>query len=53
VRGENALVQIDAATNTVVERVAVGPTPFVVNEGFGDLWVPSYGGADVRRVRPD
>ena len=51
-RGSNELVQIDPATNTVVERVAVGPTPFVVNDAFGDLWVPSYGGADVRRVRP-
>jgi hypothetical protein len=36
----------------VVERVPVGTTPFVVNEAFGDLWVPSYGRADVRRVRP-
>jgi YVTN family beta-propeller protein len=53
VRGSNELVHIDPATNTVVERVRVGPTPFVVNEAFGDLWVPSYGGADVRRVRTD
>jgi streptogramin lyase len=51
VRGANELVRIDPATNTVAERVAVGNLPFVVNEAFGDLWVPSYGGTDVRRVR--
>jgi streptogramin lyase len=51
-RGADQLVRIDPETNTVVERVPVGTTPFVVNEAFGDLWVPSYGGADVRRVRP-
>ena len=52
VRGSNELVRIDPATNTVAERVPVGNTPFVVNEAFGDLWVPSYGGNDVRRFRP-
>jgi streptogramin lyase len=51
-RGANALARIDPATNTVAERVPVGNVPFVVNEAFGDLWVPSYGGADVRRVKP-
>ena len=28
-----------------------GPNPFVLNSAFGDLWSPSYGGQDVRRVR--
>ena len=51
-RAANELVRIDPVTNTVAERVAVGTSPFVVNEAFGDLWVPSYGGADVRRLRP-
>ena len=51
-RGANELVRIDPGTNAVAERVPVGNMPFVVNEAFGDLWVPSYGGSDVRRVRP-
>ena len=50
-RQANALVRIDPATNRVVERRRVGKGPFVVNEGFGDLWVGSYGGGDVWRLR--
>jgi YVTN family beta-propeller protein len=51
-RGADELVRIDPATNAVAERIPAGTSPFVVNEAFGDLWVPSYGGADVRRIRP-
>src|SRR5215211_5732140 len=29
----------------------VGETPFVLNDGFGDVWSGSYGGGDVRRLR--
>ena len=45
------VTRIDPATNSVVDTIEVGPGPFVLNEGFGDIWAPSYGGADVRRIR--
>jgi AraC family transcriptional regulator len=48
----NRLVEIDPASNSVVADVAVGDGPFVVNEAFGDLWVGSWRGADVWRLRP-
>jgi hypothetical protein len=32
--------------------VRTGPGPFVITEAFGQMWVPSYGGTDVRRFRP-
>jgi virginiamycin B lyase len=51
-RGEDAIVRIDPETNQVAERVRVGKGPFVVNEGFGDLWVGSFQGDDVWRIRP-
>jgi hypothetical protein len=47
----NAVVRINPATNAVEGRTAVGTGPFVVNEAFGDLWVPSFGARDVWRVQ--
>jgi len=32
--------------------VKTGPSPFVLRAGFGDLWVGSYGGSDLWRIRP-
>jgi hypothetical protein len=43
---------VDAATATVVSTLRVGPKPFVLNDGFGDVWSGSYGGHDVWRLRP-
>jgi len=51
-RLENAVVRIDPATNAVADRIAVGAGPFVANFAFGDLWVGSFAGADVWRLRP-
>jgi len=50
-RGSNSVSIIDAASATVVTKLRVGPTPFVLNDGFGDVWSPSYGGNDIRRLR--
>jgi YVTN family beta-propeller protein len=50
-RGENTVSIIDAASATLVTTMRVGPTPFVLNDGFGDVWSPSFGGTDVRRLR--
>ncbi|HVE99186.1 MAG TPA: hypothetical protein VNA12_08405, partial [Mycobacteriales bacterium] len=47
-----ALLRVDRRTR----RVAVLTPPlvdgFVVGAGFGDVWVPDFGGTDVLRVRP-
>jgi hypothetical protein len=51
-RGDGSVSIIDAESATPVTTVGVGPTPFVLNEGFGDVWSPSYGGSDIRRLRP-
>lgn len=49
---QQSIAVIDPATNSVVRTISVGPGPFVVNEAFGDMWVGSYGGTDVWRIRP-
>jgi streptogramin lyase len=46
------VVRIDPATNRVVDRVRVGTSPFVVARALGDMWAPSWQGADVWRLRP-
>jgi len=51
-RGDNSVSIVDAASATLVTTLRVGPAPFVLNDGFGDIWSPSYGGGDVRRLRP-
>jgi YVTN family beta-propeller protein len=51
-RGNDSVSIIDAASATLVTTLRVGRTPFVLNDGFGDVWSPSYGGSDVRRLRP-
>ena len=51
-KGENKLVEIDPATNTIIGKTAVGPGPFPAAEAFGDIWVPSYKGTQVYRIRP-
>jgi YVTN family beta-propeller protein len=48
---ENRIVEIDPASNSVVEDIPVGAGPFVLNEAFGDLWVASWRGSDVWRLR--
>jgi YVTN family beta-propeller protein len=50
-KADGTLSRIDPATNAVVETVKVGSQPFVLNVGFGDLWVPDFGGREVWRVR--
>jgi YVTN family beta-propeller protein len=51
-RLEDAVVRIDPATNAVSDKIAVGTRPFVANFAFGDLWVCSFAGTDVWRLRP-
>lgn len=47
----NTVSIVDAATASLVTSIRVGETPFVLNDGFGDVWSGSYGGGDVRRLR--
>jgi YVTN family beta-propeller protein len=42
---------VDTATAALVATIRVGSMPFVLNDGFGDIWSGSYGGGDVRRLR--
>jgi YVTN family beta-propeller protein len=48
----NSVSVVDAPTATLVSTIRVGPSPFVLNDGFGDVWSGSYGGHDVWRLRP-
>jgi YVTN family beta-propeller protein len=50
--GDNTVSRIDTATNLVTHTIAVGQRPLVLNQAFGDIWAPSYGGSDVWRIRP-
>ena len=50
-RSGNSISIIDAASATLVTTIRVGSQPFVLNDGFGDVWSPTYGGDDVRRLR--
>ena len=51
-RGSSTVSIVDAASASIVTTLRVGPVPFVLNDGFGDVWSASYGGSDVRRLRP-
>jgi YVTN family beta-propeller protein len=48
----NTISVVDPATNAVVRTVKTGAGPFVVRKGFGDLWVGSFRGSDLWRIRP-
>ena len=48
----NTISVIDPASNSVVSTVKTGRGPFVVRAGFGDMWVGSFGGTDLWRIRP-
>ncbi len=47
----NTVSVVDAATATLLSTIPVGRKPFVLNDGFGDVWSGSYGGSDVWRLR--
>jgi YVTN family beta-propeller protein len=47
----NSVSIVDAASASLVATIRVGDSPFVLNDGFGDVWSGSYGGGDVRRLR--
>lgn len=49
-KSDGTVSRIDPATDTVVETVTVGGAPFVVNEAFGDVWVPDNTGSSVFRL---
>jgi YVTN family beta-propeller protein len=48
--GDGTVSRIDPKSDRVTATIKVGPKPFVLNVGDGDVWAPSYGGADVRRI---
>ena len=48
----NTVSRIDIRRNRVVETVRVGTGPFVVPDDPAELWVGSFGGRDVWRIRP-
>ena len=48
----NTISVIDPVRNAVVQTVTTGRGPFVVRQGFGDMWVGSFSGNDVWRIRP-
>ena len=48
--GDDTVSRVDPATNKVTATIHVGPKPFVLSTGDGDVWAPSYGGSDVRRI---
>jgi YVTN family beta-propeller protein len=49
-KNSGTVSRIDPATNTVAETVTVGGAPFVINEAFGDVWVPDNIGTTVARL---
>ena len=48
----NTVSVIDPASNAVVRTVKTGSGPFVVHAGFGDMWIGSFRGKDLWRIRP-
>jgi hypothetical protein len=46
----NHVAIIEPTSNTVVDRVPVGPTPTTVVAGFGDAWVLNQGDETVSRI---
>jgi virginiamycin B lyase len=49
---DNTVSRVDTATNSVTHTIPVGQRPLVLNEAFGYVWAPSYGGSDVWKLRP-
>jgi YVTN family beta-propeller protein len=49
---DGTVTRIDPRTNRAVQTVRVGGTPFVLNEAFGDVWVPDGAGRVVARLSP-
>ena len=50
--GDGTITRIDPATATVVGTFRVGPKPFVLTVGFGDVWSPAWGGKKIWRIHP-
>jgi hypothetical protein len=48
----NSLTRIDIKRNRVKETIRVGAGPFVVPDDPSELWVASFNGDDVWRLRP-
>jgi hypothetical protein len=48
----NSITRIDLRRNRVVETIRVGPGPFVVPDDPAELWVASFAGHDIWRIRP-
>ena len=48
----NTVARIHLSRNRVVETVRVGTGPFVVPDHASELWVGSFGGRDIWRLRP-
>ena len=48
----NSLTRIDIRRNRVKETIRVGPGPFVVPDDPSELWVGSFQGDDVWRLKP-
>ena len=47
----NTVARIHLSRNRVVETVRVGNGPFVVPDHASELWVGSFGGRDIWRLR--
>jgi DNA-binding beta-propeller fold protein YncE len=45
------VVRIDLTRNRIVESVRVGQGPFVVPDHANEIWVASFGGSDIWRLR--
>jgi len=48
----NSISRIDMRRNRVVETVKVGKGPFVVPDHPEELWVASFAGTDLWRIKP-
>jgi DNA-binding beta-propeller fold protein YncE len=48
----NTIARIDLRRNRVVETVRVGEGPFVVPDHPEEIWVASFSGRDIWRIKP-
>jgi hypothetical protein len=48
----DSLTRVDIRRNRVKERIRVGAGPFVVPDDPAELWVASFNGDDIWRMRP-
>ena len=51
-KDDGTVSRIDPRTNRVTATIRVGGAPFVINEAFGDVWVPDNVGTQVWRLKP-